>query len=131
VNRAAVPCAPGDLRVEERDVPTPGPREGLAEIAAVGVCGSDVHYCGHGRRACTPVRLIDRWEICGGRSTIAATSRRNLPAALRWYGCQTCRRELGCGLDARDAAVYRRLAAPGSGHFDSLEPVSGDRVLGL
>jgi L-iditol 2-dehydrogenase len=48
-NRAAVLYAPRDLRVEERAVPEPGPREVLVEIAAVGVCGSDVHYYEHGR----------------------------------------------------------------------------------
>ena len=48
-NRAAVLYAPGDLRVEERPTPEPGPREVLVEIAAVGVCGSDVHYYEHGR----------------------------------------------------------------------------------
>jgi L-iditol 2-dehydrogenase len=49
MNRAAVLHAPGDLRIEERDVPEPGPREVLVQIAAVGVCGSDVHYYEHGR----------------------------------------------------------------------------------
>jgi L-iditol 2-dehydrogenase len=48
-NRAAVLYAPGDLRIEERPTPEPGPREVLVEIAAVGVCGSDVHYYEHGR----------------------------------------------------------------------------------
>lgn len=49
MNLAAVLHAPGDLRIEERDVPEPGPREVLVQIAAVGVCGSDVHYYEHGR----------------------------------------------------------------------------------
>jgi L-iditol 2-dehydrogenase len=49
MNRAAVLHGPGDVRVEERAVPEPGPREVLVEIAAVGVCGSDVHYYEHGR----------------------------------------------------------------------------------
>ena len=49
MNRAAILYAPGDLRVEERPTPEPGPREVLVEIAAVGVCGSDVHYYEHGR----------------------------------------------------------------------------------
>jgi L-iditol 2-dehydrogenase len=44
VNRAAVLHAPGDVRIEERAVPEPGPREVLVEISAVGVCGSDVHH---------------------------------------------------------------------------------------
>ena len=49
VNRAAVLYGKGDLRVEEIPVPEPGPREVLVEVAAVGVCGSDIHYFEHGR----------------------------------------------------------------------------------
>jgi len=48
-NQAAVLYAPHDIRIEERAVPKPGPREVLIEIKAVGVCGSDVHYYEHGR----------------------------------------------------------------------------------
>jgi L-iditol 2-dehydrogenase len=47
--RAAVLYAPGEVRLEERVRPEPGPREVLVEIGAVGVCGSDVHYYEHGR----------------------------------------------------------------------------------
>src|SRR5215210_1653222 len=47
--RAAVLHAPGDVRIEERDRPVPGPREVLVQITAIGVCGSDVHYYEHGR----------------------------------------------------------------------------------
>jgi L-iditol 2-dehydrogenase len=47
--RAAVLHAPGDVRIEERDRPVPGPREVLVQVTAVGVCGSDVHYYEHGR----------------------------------------------------------------------------------
>jgi L-iditol 2-dehydrogenase len=48
-NRAAVLTRPGEIALEERPVPEPGPREVLVEIAAVGVCGSDVHWYEHGR----------------------------------------------------------------------------------
>ncbi len=48
-NRAAVLHAAGDVRVEERPIPEPGPREVLVEVTAVGVCGSDIHYYEHGR----------------------------------------------------------------------------------
>ncbi len=48
-NRAAVLHAPGDVRVEPRPTPEPGPLEVLVEVATVGVCGSDVHYFEHGR----------------------------------------------------------------------------------
>jgi L-iditol 2-dehydrogenase len=46
---AAVLHAPGDLRLEERPDPRPGPHEIAVDVAAVGVCGSDVHYYEHGR----------------------------------------------------------------------------------
>jgi L-iditol 2-dehydrogenase len=39
----------GAVRVESRPVPEPGPDEVLVRVAAVGVCGSDVHYYQHGR----------------------------------------------------------------------------------
>jgi L-iditol 2-dehydrogenase len=48
-NQAAVLYAPHDVRIEQRPVPTPGPRDVLVEVKAVGVCGSDVHYYEHGR----------------------------------------------------------------------------------
>jgi L-iditol 2-dehydrogenase len=49
LNRAAVLYAPGDVRIEERPTPEPGALEVVVEVAAVGVCGSDVHYYEHGR----------------------------------------------------------------------------------
>jgi L-iditol 2-dehydrogenase len=48
-NRAAVLVRPGEIAVEDRAVPTPGPREVLVEVTSVGVCGSDVHWYEHGR----------------------------------------------------------------------------------
>ena len=39
---AAVLHAPGDIRVEEVDVPAPGPGQVLVKVAACGVCGSDI-----------------------------------------------------------------------------------------
>lgn len=47
--RASVLLGPQSLTIEERPVPTPGPDEVLIRVAAVGVCGSDVHYYRHGR----------------------------------------------------------------------------------
>jgi len=48
-NRVAVLHAAHDVRIEERPVPEPGPREVLVEVTSVGVCGSDVHYYEEGR----------------------------------------------------------------------------------
>jgi L-iditol 2-dehydrogenase len=41
---------------ETADVPVPGPTQVLIEVAAVGICGSDVHYYEHGRIADFVVR---------------------------------------------------------------------------
>jgi L-iditol 2-dehydrogenase len=48
-NATSVLYGVGDVRLEQRDVPEPGPREVLVEVRSVGVCGSDVHYYEHGR----------------------------------------------------------------------------------
>ncbi len=47
--RASVLRGVGDVALEERPVPAPGPGEVLVRVTAVGVCGSDVHYYEHGR----------------------------------------------------------------------------------
>jgi L-iditol 2-dehydrogenase len=47
--RVAVLRGVGDVVMERRAVPRPGPGEVLVKVSAVGVCGSDTHYFDHGR----------------------------------------------------------------------------------
>jgi L-iditol 2-dehydrogenase len=47
--RVAVLRGPGDVAVEERPVPRPGPGEVVVRVRSVGMCGSDTHYYEHGR----------------------------------------------------------------------------------
>lgn len=47
--RASILKRQGIMTIETLTVPTPGPDEVLVQVAAVGVCGSDVHYYEHGR----------------------------------------------------------------------------------
>jgi L-iditol 2-dehydrogenase len=47
--RAAVMYGIGDVRLETRPVPVPGPGEALVKVKSVGICGSDVHYYAEGR----------------------------------------------------------------------------------
>ena len=47
--KAAVLIKQGEIVVQERQVPLPRHDEVLVHVAAVGVCGSDVHYYDHGR----------------------------------------------------------------------------------
>jgi L-iditol 2-dehydrogenase len=42
---------PQQVAVRPAAVPEPGPHQVLVEVAAVGICGSDVHYFDHGRIA--------------------------------------------------------------------------------
>lgn len=46
--RAVVAHGIGDLRVERRPVPTPGPGEVAVRVSYGGICGSDLHYWRHG-----------------------------------------------------------------------------------
>jgi len=47
--RVSVLRGAGDLVVEDRPAPAPGPHDVVVQVASVGVCGSDVHYFEHGR----------------------------------------------------------------------------------
>jgi len=42
--RAALLYGPGDIRVENRPVPRPGPDEVQIQVAFTGVCGTDLHH---------------------------------------------------------------------------------------
>ena len=46
--KAAVLYGFDDVRVEEREVPSPGPVEVLVKVAACGICGTDVKIVTHG-----------------------------------------------------------------------------------
>ncbi|XP_049908086.1 sorbitol dehydrogenase [Epinephelus moara] len=48
-NLSVVLHAQGDLRLEHRPVPEPGPNDVLLQMHSVGICGSDVHYWQSGR----------------------------------------------------------------------------------
>uniref|UniRef100_A0A8C4Z2Z0 Sorbitol dehydrogenase n=1 Tax=Gadus morhua TaxID=8049 RepID=A0A8C4Z2Z0_GADMO len=50
-NLCVVLHSKGDLRLEERPIPEPGPNDVLLRMHSVGICGSDVHYWQHGRIA--------------------------------------------------------------------------------
>lgn len=55
--RAAVLHARGDLRVEERPVPVPGPGEVLVRVSVCGVCGTDAVEFDRGLLSTPPVIL--------------------------------------------------------------------------
>jgi L-iditol 2-dehydrogenase len=99
-NRAAVLHGIGDVRLEERPVPEPGPREVLVEVSAVGVCGSDVHYYEHGRIGDHVVRapMVLGHESAGRVAAVGSHATRHaigdrvtLEPGVPCGGCRECR----------------------------------------
>jgi L-idonate 5-dehydrogenase len=65
--RAVVVHGPGDLRVDERPDPAPGPGEVLIAMEWGGVCGSDLSYWRHGASGTAVLRhpLVLGHEVAG------------------------------------------------------------------
>ena len=77
----------GEVAVEPAPVPEPGPHQVLVEVAAVGVCGSDVHYFDHGRIADFVVRepLVLGHEASGTIRAVGSEVRDRTPGSgSRW-----------------------------------------------
>ncbi len=98
--KAAVLHRPGDIRLEQVEVPTPGPGEVLVRVRAVGVCGSDVHYYKEGRigRYVVEKPLILGHESAGevvalgtGVSHISAGARVALEPGVPCRRCRYCK----------------------------------------
>jgi len=62
--RAVVFGRPGELHVEERPDPVPGPREVVVRVEAVGICGTDVHVL-DGEFAPTVFPIVPGHETSG------------------------------------------------------------------
>jgi L-iditol 2-dehydrogenase len=134
--KAAVLHAPGDVRIEERDRPTPGPREVLVQITAVGVCGSDVHYYEHGRIGPYVVEapLILGHESAGhvvelgeGATKHAAGDRVTLEPGVPCGRCRECR----AGRYNLCADVVFFATPPIDGAFAEFVPIHEDFAFAL
>jgi alcohol dehydrogenase, propanol-preferring len=97
--RAAVFHAPHEpLAIEEVPTPSPGPRDLLIEVAACGLCHSDLHYIDHGTKTFKPPPLVLGHEASG---TVIATGaevagfepgqRVLVPPIVPCNACRTCR----------------------------------------
>jgi NADPH2:quinone reductase len=62
--RAAVWERPGELRVQERPDPEPGPDEIVVRVGACGMCGTDVHIA-EGEFPPTPYPIVPGHEFAG------------------------------------------------------------------
>jgi len=98
--RVSVLYEVGRLGVEQRPVPVPAADEVLVEVAAVGVCGSDVHYWRHGRIGDHVVRApLVLGHEAGGRIVAAGAAvprerlgqRVSLEPGVPCRRCEQCR----------------------------------------
>ena len=96
--KAAVLYGPGDLRVEERPQPKPGPGEALVQVTASGICNSDLHRV---RAAEVPrLPLVIGHEFAGKVVARGEGSRAEVGARVAVYpllpcgACPSCRRRL-------------------------------------
>ena len=97
--RVSVLRAVGDVAVQERPCPRPGPGEVLVRIGSVGVCGSDVHYYEHGRIG---RHVIDKPLVLGheaggtlaavgsGVQTLGVGQRVSIEPGVPCRGCAQC-----------------------------------------
>jgi L-iditol 2-dehydrogenase len=111
---------PRHVAVHPAEVPVPGPHQVLVEVAAVGVCGSDVHYYDHGRIADFVVRepLVLGHEASGTiRAVGAQVSDRTPGQRVALEPQETCGR-------CRECLSGRYNLCPDV-HFFATPPVHG------
>ena len=87
------------VELRETAVPEPGPDQVLVEVAAVGICGSDVHYFDHGRIADFVVRepLVLGHEASGTiRAVGSAVTDRAVGQRVAMEPQETCGRCREC-----------------------------------
>jgi L-iditol 2-dehydrogenase len=88
-----------EVAVQSSSVPDPGPHQVLIEVAAVGICGSDVHYYEHGRIADFVVRapLVLGHEASGTiRALGSEVTDRTVGQRVAMEPQETCGRCLQC-----------------------------------
>lgn len=91
---AAVLHGVGDLRIEARTVPPPGPEEVLIRVATCGVCGSDAIEVGRGRVLADPPVTLGH-EFAGTVEEVGAAVRDlavgDVVVSGAGIACGTCR----------------------------------------
>lgn len=147
LTRAAVLHGAGDLRTTDLDVPTLGPTDVLVRVAAVGVCGSDMHYYAHGRNGTNVLRqpTVLGHEAAGiviAAGPAADVAVGTAVAVEPAVGCGTCRTCLEgnynvcptgtCfGSPPTHGVMTQYLRAPARAVHplpDSMDPVTGSMI---
>jgi L-idonate 5-dehydrogenase len=97
--KAVVIHAARDLRIEERDLSSPGPGQVMIAIGAGGICGSDLHYFNHGGFGTVRVKhpMVLGHEVAGtvtevgsGVESLAIGDRVAVSPSLPCNRCEYC-----------------------------------------
>lgn len=97
--RAAMLYGAKDLRTTELEIPVLGDNDVLVQVAAVGVCGSDMHYYDAGKNGQNILRqptvlgheAAGVVVAAGPASTVAVGTRVAVEPAIGCGNCETCR----------------------------------------
>lgn len=104
--RAFVYHGPGDLRLEERPMPRPGPGEALLRVDACGICGTDLRIAAGAHRAYPPGTVrVPGHEIAG--TVVAASAGANVSEGTRAFVAPN----IGCGRCAQCRADRANVCA--------------------
>jgi 2-desacetyl-2-hydroxyethyl bacteriochlorophyllide A dehydrogenase len=124
--KAALITSPGKVEVTEVEDPVPGPREVVVDVAACGLCGTDLHIL-HGEFAPT-LPIVPGHEFAGTIVAVgsAVTERRvgehvAVDPSLFCHECYYCRRGRG-NLCERWAAIG--VSVPGGAAAFAKAPVA-------
>lgn len=80
-------AAPGDLRVERRPTPEPGPDEVLLRVRRVGICGTDMHIY-RGTQPFLSYPRVMGHELSG--EVVSALAEAAWPKATTPMSCPIC-----------------------------------------
>jgi 2-desacetyl-2-hydroxyethyl bacteriochlorophyllide A dehydrogenase len=94
--KAAIISAPGEVAVTTVDDPTPGPDDAIVEVAAVGVCGTDLHILDgeHGTLPVVPGHEVSGSVVAVGADVVGLNigDRVAVDPSLPCFRCRYCRR---------------------------------------
>ncbi|MEA2210796.1 MAG: hypothetical protein QOF83_744 [Solirubrobacteraceae bacterium] len=118
----AVVCQHGELRVEDRPEPSPGPGQARIEVLRCGICGSDLHArlgsdqwadlalrVGYERFARSTEPVVFGHEFCGVLSDYGPGCRETIPVGTRVVALPLVRNASGIdttGLSAHAPGAY-------------------------
>ncbi len=96
---------PGQIELEDRPMPEPGPGQVLVEVSSVGVCGSDVHWYTEGRIG---DRVVDGPLVLGHEAS----------GVVRALGPGTGRLKVGDRIAMEPGVPCRRCRACRAGQYN-------------